>query len=138
MPATFSLQVVTPDHTVYSGEIVSLVAPGVEGYVGVLAHHAPMLVGLAPGLLELTAPTGERLVYAITGGFLQVAANKAIVLADAAETPEEIDVRRAREALERAQARLQQAQVDIDVDRARAALMRALNRLRVAERFGRR
>lgn len=135
MPELFHLEVVTQDHTVYSGEVASLVAPGAEGYLGVLAHHAPMVVALQPGELRFTGPEGVEQIYAVSGGFLQVSANQAIVLADTAELPAEIDIERARAAVARAEQRLQETSGEIDVDRARAALMRAVNRLHVAERY---
>jgi len=135
MPAPFSLRVVTQDRTVFSGQVTSLVAPGVEGYLGVMAHHAPMLTGLAPGELHFVITEGDTKVYAISGGFLQVAGNEAVVLVDSAESPEEIDIERARQAVARAEQRLHAPPTGTDVDRARAALMRALNRLRVAERY---
>jgi len=137
MPESFHLDLVTPERTVFSGAVSSLVAPGVEGYLGVLAHHAPLLAALGPGELYFTTAEGDLRIYAVSGGFLQVAANQAIVLADSAESPEEIDTRRADEARARAERRLQEQVSGTDVDRARAALMRALNRLRVAERYRR-
>ena len=134
MAATYQLEVVAPDQRLWQGQAQSLVAPGVEGYLGVLAHHAPLMCALGVGELKLVTAEGQQMFFALTGGFLEVSREGAIVLADAAERPEEIDAARARAALRRAEERLSRRTPDLDADRARAALMRALNRLRVAER----
>jgi F-type H+-transporting ATPase subunit epsilon len=129
----FALTVCTEEKTVLETEAESVVAPGVDGYLGIWAHHAPLLTALQPGHLDVRLSKNETRHYAISGGFLEVAGNKAIVLADAVEAPAEIDRERARKARERAEKRLKERGADIDVERARAALMRALNRLRVLE-----
>lgn len=82
MAATFRLEIVTPVGPVYSGEVVSLIAPGSEGYLGVLAHHAPLLTALRAGTLTLREPNGAQSEHRITGGFLEVSKNHAMVLAD--------------------------------------------------------
>jgi F-type H+-transporting ATPase subunit epsilon len=138
MPA-FSLEIATPDRRVFSGRVASLVAPGAEGYFGVLARHAPLLAGLKAGEMKVVDEAGQEFYFALSGGFLQVLGDHVLVLADAAETPEEIDIERAAAALERARQRLRSRPGEYDQERAEAALRRALNRLRVAEiRSGRR
>ncbi len=134
MSATYHIELLTPEKTVLSEEITALVAPGSEGFLGVLAHHAPLITSLGPGPLTITLPSGRKDVYSVTGGFLEVSKNHAVILADAVERPEEIDVDRARAAMERARTRLHDRSRELDVDRAEAALHRALNRLRVAGR----
>lgn len=114
-------------------DVVSLTAPGSEGYLGVLAHHAPLITALQPGHLEIRDADQNEAVFAVSGGFLEVSENRATVLADAVETPAEIDVDRARQALERAKTRLRDTSGLTDVARAEAALKRALNRLRIAQ-----
>lgn len=133
MPATYELRVVTPDQVVFSGAVASLVAPGAEGYLGVLAHHAPLLTSLGVGPAKITLPGGEVVHMAVSGGFLEVSREEVVILADAAEFAEAIDIERAGAAQERARERLQARPPDIDVDRARAALLRALTRLRVTQ-----
>jgi F-type H+-transporting ATPase subunit epsilon len=132
MPESFQLTVLTPVRTLLDERVESLVAPGSEGYLGVLANHAPLITALIPGKLTVRQPGGETRVFALSGGFLEVSANRAVVLADAMEEPELIDVDRARRAAERARERLRDLHGGWDVERAQAALARALNRAKVA------
>ncbi len=136
MPATFAVQVLTPERAVLAGEIVSLQAPGSEGFLGVLAHHAPLITALRPGPVRLRYASGAEEVLAVSGGFLEVAGNRAVILADAAERSAEIDRARAQAAQDRARRRLAERTAGIDVARADAALARAVNRLRVSARWG--
>ncbi len=116
-----------------SDQVVSLVARGVEGYLGVLARHAPMIVELGIGPLHLAYADGSHEAVALAGGILEVSEDGAIILADTAELAADIDVERARAAMERARSRLGGAagETHVDIERARVALMRALTRLRV-------
>ena len=132
MAEMFQLTVLTPERMVLDRQIESLVAPGADGYLGVLAHHAPLITTLAPGKLTIHDSAGESL-YAISGGFLEVSDNRATILADAVESPREIDVERARRARERAEERLRDAAGKWDAARAQASLARALNRIRIAD-----
>jgi F-type H+-transporting ATPase subunit epsilon len=133
MDATYTLEVLTPEKTVLKAEIVSLVAPGTEGFLGVLANHAPLITGLEPGALTLTYPGNRREVYALSGGFLEVSNNRAIVLADAVEKPGEIDVARAEEAKKRARERLKAMDKEVDMDRAELALRKSISRLKLSD-----
>jgi F-type H+-transporting ATPase subunit epsilon len=130
MARTFHLEIVTPDRALLSEEVVSIIAPGVEGYLGVLANHAPLVTELNVGVLRIRYPDDTEENVAVSGGFMEVANNRVLVLADAAERPQDIDIQRAKEALLRARQRLQDP--TMDRERARAALERAINRLRVA------
>lgn len=133
MPAaSYEVRVVTPERTAFAGNVHSLVAPGIEGYLGVLPHHAPMVVELGPGELALEEENGRRRLFAVSGGYLRVAPGEVSVVAEAAEEADRIDVARAEAARERAQRRLQRRDGEVDVTRAQAALHRALNRLKVA------
>ena len=129
----YRLSVLTPERPVFEKDVVSIVAPGSEGYLGVLAHHAPLITALAPGKLTITDPDGHVEEYAVSGGFLEVGGNEAILLADTIEAASEVDVERARRAEERARERLKGIRSDIDYPRAWSALARAQNRLRIAE-----
>ncbi|MBM3286676.1 MAG: F0F1 ATP synthase subunit epsilon [Candidatus Eisenbacteria bacterium] len=133
MPELFRLSVLTPVRSVFDAEVISIVAPGSEGYLGVLAHHAPLITALAPGRLTVKVPDEDDLVFCVSGGFLEVSDNRAVVLADALELPEEIDLARAKGARDRARERLRDTSGKIDQARAEAALRRALNRIRVFE-----
>ena len=134
MPPQYELAVLAHDHTVYRGQVTSLVAPAWDGYLGVLAHHAPMLAELVTGELSVVDERGARASFAVSGGYLEVGWNQVMALVDAGESAEEIDVARAHAAEERAQRRLRSRDSNVDVARAQVALRHALNRLRVAEK----
>ena len=131
--STIRLDVVTAEGAVYSEDVDVVVAPGVEGQLGILPHHAPLMTVLQPGELR-ARKGGEELILAITGGFLEVRPDRVIVLADAAERAEEIDVARAEEAKRRAQEQLRERTPGVDLFRAEAGLRRALARLQVVQR----
>ena len=137
MPSpVFELAIMAPDHKLFEGRARSLVAPGVEGYFGVLARHAPMVAQLGPGVLTVTEEHGEKTYFAVSSGFLEVNPEEVTILADTAEAAAEVDVERARAAEERARQRLQAPAKEVDVGRAEAALQRALARLHAAEMSG--
>lgn len=116
---------------IFEGDVEKFTAPGAIGPFQVLYNHAPIVAALTSGLFSLTSTDGKTETYHVSGGVLELHQNKATVLADAVETPSEIDVDRARRALERAQERLRH-RYNVDVDRAEAALGRATARLRIA------
>lgn len=131
MSKPIKLEIVTPERVVFSEEVTSIILPGVDGYFGVLANHAPLVAALRIGPV-VYRQNGEKHRVAIHGGFFEIAENHAVILADAAELSGEIDVERARAALERARKRIRDRQADLDLVRAQAAIERALTRLRVA------
>ncbi|HEU4759222.1 MAG TPA: F0F1 ATP synthase subunit epsilon, partial [Dehalococcoidia bacterium] len=133
-----SVDIVTAERLVYSEEGVDrIIVPGVEGELGVLPLHAPLLTMVQPGVMRIVKGADE-VEMAITGGFIEVRANRVTILADSAERAEEIDTVRAEEARRRAQRRLEERTTEIDLSRAEAALARALVRIKVAERRRRR
>ena len=127
------LDVVTAERVVFSDDVDVVIAPGIEGQLGILPHHAPLMTMLKPGEL-LVRKDGEEFSLVITGGFLEVRPDRVIVLADAAERVEEIDVARAEEARRRAQERLMERIPEVEAVRAQAALLRALARIEVVQR----
>jgi F-type H+-transporting ATPase subunit epsilon len=112
-----------------------VIAPGSEGYLGILPHHVPLLTALGPGEFRVKKGGVEE-VLAVFGGFMDVRPDRVIVLTEAAEHAEEIDTARAQAARNRAQEALAQAATlsAADEARARTELQRALVRLRVSER----
>ena len=131
--ATLSVDIVTAERLVYAGEADLVLAPGSEGQLGILPSHAPLLAELEPG--ELMIRSGEREEdMALTGGFIEVFANRVTVLANAAEQVGDIDRERAERALARAQERIAARGPDVDLARAAGALQRSRARLRVAAR----
>ncbi len=136
--ANFKLDIVTAEKVVYSDDVDMVVAPGVQGQLGILPHHTPLMTTLDAGELRIKKG-GEELSLAISGGFLEVRPDHVIVLADAAERADEIDVARAEAAKHRAEERLATRRVPVaDEETARAALARAMARLKVAEKIKRR
>jgi F-type H+-transporting ATPase subunit epsilon len=135
--SSIMLDIVTAERVVYSEEVDIVVAPGIEGELGILPKHAPLMTTLKEGEL-MVRKGGEELYMAISGGFLEVRPDRIIVLADAAERSDEIDMARAEEAKRRAEEQLSHATNDVDLARAEAALRRSLIRLKVAERRRRR
>jgi F-type H+-transporting ATPase subunit epsilon len=130
--APFTLDIVTLKKVAFSEGIKSVNAPGTEGYFSILVNHTPFVSSLKPGVIRVTRENGETLTFSSSGGFLMTDGKKVILLADAVERPEEIDVARAQSAKERAEKRLAERTPDVDFDRAKAALLRAINRLKVA------
>ena len=136
MADRLTLEVATPSRLVVSESVDEVVVPGSEGYFGVLPGHAPLLATLGIGVLTYRIGRDEFRL-AVSHGFAEVRNDKVIVLAAAAERPEDIDRSRAERARERAERRLAgRTQEEIDYTRAAAALARALTRLQVAG-FGR-
>jgi F-type H+-transporting ATPase subunit epsilon len=130
------IDIVTAEKVVYSEkEVDEIIAPGVEGEFAVLPRHAAFLTMLVPGVVVIRKG-GEEVEMAISGGFVEVRENRVVVLADAAERAEEVDVERAERARRLAEERV--AARGTDVDLAQAAMQRALARLRVVERRRRR
>ena len=124
------LDIVTPDRMVYSEDVTMVIARATDGDLGILPGHAPLIAGLTIWPLRVRTEEGEQQLF-VGGGFIEVRPDKVTILATSAELPEEIDVKRAEAAKERAESRLKGGQ-DIDVERAEMALRRAMTRLRVA------
>jgi len=131
--ATLRLEIITAERQVFADDVNVVVAPGIEGELGILPHHAPLMTMLKPGEL-LIRKDGEETYLVVSGGFLEVRPDKVIILADACERAEEIDITRAEEAKHRAEERLKTHPPGLDIARAQAALLRSLIRLRIAER----
>ena len=131
--AGIKLDIVTAERVVYSEDVDVVTAPGVEGQLGILPHHAPLMTMLLPGELQVRQG-GEEISMAISGGFLEVRPDRIIVLADAAERADEIDIARAEEAKRRAEEMLKRPIPEVDMARAEAALRRSLARLKVGAR----
>jgi len=127
------LEIITAERQVLSDDVNTVVAPGVEGELGVLPHHAPLITILKPGEV-LVRKDGQETYLFVSGGFLEVRPDKIIILADASERADEIDIERAEEAKHRAEERLKTQPPELDTARAQAALLRSLVRLRIAER----
>jgi F-type H+-transporting ATPase subunit epsilon len=132
------LRIVTAEAQVLDEEADLIIASGGAGELGIQARHIPLVTTLKPGELRVLRGEEEQ-VLAVAGGFLEVRnegeGSAVIVLANAAERVEELDISRAEAARQRAEQRLAESQGDVDAARAQAALLRAIARLRVAERY---
>jgi len=131
-------ELVSPERIVYSDDEVDIViAPGADGQLGILPNHAPLLTALTVG--ELTVRKGEEEEsFAVHCGYLEVLANKVIVMADTAERGDEIDMARAEAARVRAEKRYREKPIGLDMARLEGALRRSKIRLKVARRRRRR
>lgn len=130
----YLLTIVTPEKIFYEDEVTSLIAPGSEGYLGVLTDHAPLITGLVPGKLTVKDENSQKVHFAISSGFMEVFKNQVTILADSIEFVKDIDVERAKKALERARQRLRSKEKEVDIPRAIAAMKRAENRIYLYEK----
>jgi len=124
------LEVVTPSKSVYKGTIKSLTVPGSAGSFQVLFNHAPIISTFEIGVVTLVDSEDKTIKFSTSGGTVEIVKNKIVLLAETFEKPEEIDLNRAKKALERAKQRLSiNKKEKVDTIRAEAALGRAMNRI---------
>ncbi|WP_066188078.1 MULTISPECIES: F0F1 ATP synthase subunit epsilon [Gracilibacillus] len=128
---TITVSVVTPDGPVLEEAFEMVSCKAENGELGILPGHIPLVAPLSISGVRLKGDNPQRV--AVSGGFLEVRPDKVTILAQSAERPDDIDVKRARAAKERAESRLQAKQDEIDFRRAELALKRALNRIDVVE-----
>jgi F-type H+-transporting ATPase subunit epsilon len=131
MADTFQLEIVTPEKLMVKEAAEEAQIPGLNGYLGILPGHAPLITELAVGVISYRA-SGETHNLAVAWGFAEVLPDKVTILAEAAERPQEINVERAEKSKERAEQRLKSNDTQVDYDRAEEALQRAETRLKVA------
>lgn len=117
------LDIITAEKVVYSDKVEALLAPGIEGELGILPHHAALMTMLQPGEL-MVRKDGQETFLAVTGGFLEVMENRVSILANAAERSEDIDEERAQAAVKSAQERIAMRSADLDLEQAMAQLRR--------------
>jgi F-type H+-transporting ATPase subunit epsilon len=126
-----TVEVVTPERVVYSGEASMVIARGVQGDLGILPNHMPLVTPLKIAPVRIKTEGEKEIRMAVSGGFMEVRGDKVTILAETAELPEDIDVERAKAAKERAEKRLIDKHPDLDIRRAERALQRAMARLDV-------
>ena len=127
----FELKIIASDHIFYEGPCEQLIVPAQDGEVGILAHHAPLILATVEGSIRFQAPGDERWIRGVVGrGILRVANNRALMVTSFAEHPEQIDAKRAKLALERAKEQLRQKQSLREFKLYQASMARALFRLR--------
>lgn len=126
------LDIVTPDRKVYEGMVNLVIVKTGGGEIGIMPGHSPLMATVKPCVVKVN--TAEDVQYfCATGGFIEVTPQKITILADASENGRDIDIDRAREALDRAEKRLADSSGESEHERAEQALTRARIRLRVAE-----
>jgi F-type H+-transporting ATPase subunit epsilon len=135
--STLQVAVVTGEKEIYRGEASMVIAPGADGEMGILPHHAALLTSLQTGEMRIKLGDAEEALF-ISGGFLEVYNDLVTVLADVAEQAEEIDEQRAQAARQRAQDRLANVQDERERQRLSGDLARAVTRLRIVETTRRR
>ena len=133
MAKTFHLEIIATDRVFFSGEVEHLVITAIDGLIGIMAGHEPLVTSLPTGELKYLVD-GVWKYAAISEGFIQVMPDSSIILADTCELPEEIDIKRAQEARERAEERLRQKQSIKEYYETQAALNRAMNRLKISQK----
>lgn len=132
--ARLHLVILTPRTKTFEGDVDLLTLPTKSGQVGILADHYPLIATIPTGVFHFVKDN-VTIHYAISGGVISVQKDKTLLLAEALERPDEIDIERAKRAKERAETLLASKDPDIDIERAQAALMRALNRIHTYETY---
>ena len=133
MAKSFRLEIIATDRVFFRASVEHLVVTTIDGMLGILAGHEPLVTTLPTGELKYMVD-GKWKYAAISGGFIEVMPDKSIILADSCELPEEIDIKRAEEARERAEEQMRQKQSIKDYYLTQAALNRAMNRLKVSQK----
>jgi F-type H+-transporting ATPase subunit epsilon len=134
---SIKLDIVTPERVIFSGMVNAVNAPGIEGVLGILPRHCPLVTLLQPGVLTIRQADEETLL-AIGGGFMEVRPDRIIILADVADRDEEVDIHKAEEAKRQAEKALSDKQVsEIDKAKAEAALLHAITSLKIVEKLKR-
>lgn len=132
MANSYPLEIVTLKRTVFSDDVECVTVPGGLGYLGILAGHAPLLTNVEIGVITIKIDGASDQKMAVGEGFLVVTPKSTSLLVDTAEKEEEVDVDRARAAMERARERLASSDDDTDTIRAETSLKRAMARLKIA------
>jgi F-type H+-transporting ATPase subunit epsilon len=136
LPEFIELIVVTPERQLLRETVVEVTIPGLDGALGILPGHAPLITELGIGELSYrTASSSQPVLLAVLRGFAEVLPDRVTLLAETAERAEEIDLSRAESAKARAEKRLASNDTNIDWDRATIALQRAVIRIQVAKRY---
>ncbi|MCQ2490462.1 MAG: ATP synthase F1 subunit epsilon [Ruminococcus sp.] len=133
MAKTFYLEIIATDRVFFKGDTEHLVITAVDGLLGILPGHEPLVTSLPTGELKYMV-NGKWRYAAISEGFIQIMPDKAVILADSCELPEEIDIKRAEEARERAEEQMRQKQSIREYYETQAALNRAINRLKISQK----
>lgn len=133
MNKTFYLEIIAADRIFFEGDVEHLVITALDGLLGILPGHEPLVTSLPTGELKYMVD-GKWHYAAISEGFIEVMPDFAVILADSCELPEEIDIKRAEEAKKRAEERMRQKQSIMEYYQTQTALNRAMNRLKISQK----
>lgn len=136
METTFSIRLIASDHLFYDGPCTGVIIPALDGQREVLAHHESVIMAIDCGELKIKMPDGTWQIAIVGSGFARVSHGRVYVLVDTAERPEEIDVKRAQEAKERAEEQLRQKQSIQEYHISSASLARVMSRLSASGKSG--
>ena len=131
MATLYNLEIVTPDCNFFEGQTEMVIVRTTEGDIGILHDHEPLVAPVSIGKIRIRKD-GKFLEASCAGGFLTVDEGQVVIVTDAAEWAENIDIDRAKDAYQRAKGRVDGTDKEVDVARAKAALSKAMNRLHVA------
>ena len=134
MPAKYTLEIITPERIFFKGEVQSVIIPTTDGFMSIQRMHEPMVAAIKVGEMKLQMADGKWKECSTTAGFVEVRPDETIIFSQAVEWPEEIDLRRAQEAKERAEEQLRQKQSYQEYMQSQITLARAMVRLRVGRR----
>lgn len=130
---SYLLEIVTPDKNFFEGEVEMAIVRTTEGDIGILKDHEPIVAPVSVGAIRIKID-GEFREAACSGGFLTVDSERTIVITDAAEWADEIDVDRAKSSADRAAQRLEENYDELDILRAKVSMERAMNRIRLSKK----
>lgn len=130
---TFGLKIIASDRVFYEGRCRQIIVPAPDGEKGILPNHENMVIAVNVGDARMEVEKGKWVDIAVGAGFMEIVNNRVTMLVDTAERPEEIDIRRAEEAKERAEEQLRQRQSIQEYYHSQASLARAMNRLKVSK-----
>mgnify|MGYP005805039643 FL=1 len=133
MADKFKLDIIASDRHFYNGEAEMIVLPGIDGEYGIMSGHEAMVTAIVTGEIDITAD-GEVKTVAVSEGFAEIKPESVVIIVDSAEWPEEIDIKRAERAKERAEEKMRQKQSQLEYYHSKAALARAINRLKVTSK----
>ncbi|AAK03579.1 TPA: F0F1 ATP synthase subunit epsilon [Pasteurella multocida] len=131
--SVFNLTVVSAEQQIFSGQVESIQATGIEGELGILAGHTPLLTAIKPGIVKLTLEDGKEEVIYVSGGFLEVQPNVVTVLADTAIRGDELDGDRILAAKKRAEENIRTRHGDANYEMLASKLSKELAKLRAYE-----
>lgn len=130
----FNLEILTPERVFYRGECVSLIVPITDGMLGIMANREPITASLTNGEAYYTKPDGEKILFSISGGMIDVENNTVKVLCEYALLPEEIDEERERQEMENARSELRKEQSKRDYALSKLMLSNAINNIKVKQK----